>query len=239
MATASLYTVYVFCFAAIELASPATGGASSMGTTLTPGSTWLFVRSSHCIKKAISLLLYIDRIQRSSIRLTKFRGLCVICPPMPISRRGRSCHLLSLGSAGISPSTGPDGTTKLIFGLAVRGSISSNFEKGSPSFSRSHTEFTKLEMCHRSSTVVLSANEGIGVPFTPVDMVLKIVSILYGSSLLPLKFQHLCQSAGWIGTPQSSFRLKGLPSPRPSIPWHSTHFLSTISWAPFSRLSLL
>src|SRR2546425_1002011 len=89
-----------------------------MGTTLTPGSTWLFVRSSHCIKKAISLLLYIDRIQRSSIRLTKFRGLCVICPPMPISRRGRSCHLLSLGSAGISPSTGPDGTTKLIFGLA-------------------------------------------------------------------------------------------------------------------------
>src|SRR3989441_5113191 len=118
---------------------------------------------------------------------------------MPISRRGRSCHFLSLGSAGISPSTGPDGTTKLIFGLAVRGSISSNFEKGSPSFSRSHTEFTKLEMCHRSSTVVLSANEGIGVPFTPVDMVLKIVSILYGSSLLPLKFQHLCQSAGWIG----------------------------------------
>ena len=210
-----------------------------MGTTVTPGSTWLFVRSSHCIKKAISLLLYIDRIQRSSIRLTKFRGLCVICPPIPMSRRGRSCHFLSLGSAGISPSTGPDGTTKLIFGLAVRGSISSNFEKGSPSFSRSHTEFTKLEMCHRSSTVVLSANEGIGVPFTPVDMVLKIVSILYGSSLLPLKFQHLCQSAGWIGNPQSSFRLKGLPSPRPSIPWHSTHFLSTISWAPFSRLSLL
>src|SRR2546426_1884650 len=144
-------------------------------------------------------------------------------------RRGRSFHFLSLGSAGISPSMGAEGTTKLVFGLAVRGSISSNLENGSPSFSRSHTELTKLAMCHRSSTVVLSANDGIGVPFTPVDMVLKIVSILYGSSLLPLKFQHLCQSAGWIGNPQSSFRLKGLPSPRPSIPWHSTHFLSTIS----------
>src|SRR5207245_8997262 len=120
------------------------------------------------------------------------------------------------------------------FGLAVRGSISSNFEKGSPSFSRSHTEFTKLAMCHRSSTVVLSANEGIGVPFTPVDMVLKIVSILYGYSLLPLKFQHLCQSAGWIGNTKSSFRLMGLPSPRHSIPRHATHCRSTSSSNCFS-----
>src|SRR5713101_3746357 len=152
-------------------------------------------------------------------------------------RRGRSCHFLSLGSAGISPSMGADGTTKLVFGLAVRGSISSNLENGSPSFSRSHTEFTKLAMCHRSSTVVLSANEGIGVPFTPVDMVLKIVSILYGSSLLPRKFQHLCMFAGWIGNPQSSLRLKGLPSPRPSAPWHSMHFFSTKRLAPFSMLS--
>src|SRR3989442_15327444 len=90
-------------------------------------------------------------------------------------------------------------------------------------------------MCHRSSTVVLSAKDGMGVPFTPVEKVRKMFFTLYGSSLLPRKFQHLCMFAGWIGNPQSSLRLKGLPSPRPSAPWHSMHFFSTKRLAPFSR----
>ena len=75
-----------------------------------------------------------------------------------------------------------------------------------------------LAMSQRSSTVVLSAKDGIGVPFTPVEKVLKMFFTLYGSCRLPRKFQHLCQSAGWIEKPQSSFRLKAFPSPRPSVP---------------------
>ena len=73
-------------------------------------------------------------------------------------------------------------------------------------------------MCHRSSTLVLSANEGIGVPFSPVENVRKMFRTLYGSCRLPRKFQHLCQSAGWMLKPQSSLRLKAFPSPRPSSP---------------------
>ena len=70
----------------------------------------------------------------------------------------------------MSPSTGPDLITKLIFGLSVRGSMGS----GSPFVSRSQSDWTKFAMCHRSSTVVLSANEGIGVPLTPVEKVRKM-----------------------------------------------------------------
>src|SRR6186997_3500207 len=90
-------------------------------------------------------------------------------------------------SVGISPSTGSDGTTKLIFGLSVNGSIG----RGFPSVSRSHRKLTQFAICQRSSTVVLSANEGIGVPFTPVEKVRKMFLTLYGSCRLPRKFQHL------------------------------------------------
>src|SRR6059036_4090078 len=176
-----------------------------------------------------------DFTQTSSSRLTKFLGLCVIWPPNATIRRSRFCQSSFSGSAGISPSMGPDRMTKLVFGLSVKGSISS----GLPLASRSQSDCTKLAMCHRSSIVVLSANDGIGVPLTPVENVRKMFFTLYGSWRLPLKFQHLCQLAGWIGNPQSSFRLNAFPSPCPSTPWHSIHFLSTTSWAPFSMLSLL
>src|SRR5574339_1043339 len=128
----------------------------------------------------------------SSMRLTKFRGLWVICPPIATYRFGAFCQASFSISVGISPSTGSDGITKLIFGLSVNGSMASAF----PVLSRSHSDWTKLAMSHRSSTVVLSANDGIGVPFTPVEKVRKMFLTLYGSCRLPRKFQHLCQSAG-------------------------------------------
>src|SRR6476469_5854683 len=107
-------------------------------------------------------------------------------------RRSRFCHISFSGSSEISPSTGPELITKLIFGLSVNGSIGS----GSPVVLRSQSEFTKFAICQRSSIVVLSANDGIGVPLTPVENVLKMFFTLYGSLRLPRKFQHLCQLAG-------------------------------------------
>ena len=92
----------------------------------------------------------------------------------------------------MAPTIGLDGTTKLIFGLSANGSIG----RGLPSASRSQSDWTKLERCHRSSTVVLSAKDGIGVPFSPVENVLKMFLTLYASCRLPLKFQHLVWSAG-------------------------------------------
>jgi len=67
---------------------------------------------------------------------------------------------------------------------------------GLPNGSLSQRELTKLAISQRSSTLVLSANEGIGVPLTPVEKVRKILLTLYGSCRLPRKFQHLCQLAG-------------------------------------------
>src|SRR6478672_616914 len=128
----------------------------------------------------------------SSIRLTKFLGLWVICPPIATYRLGAFCQASFSISTGISPSTGSDGTTKLIFGLSVNGSM----ERGFPLASRSQSDWTMLAMSQRSSMVVLSAKDGIGVPFTPVEKVLKMFFTLYASCRLPRKFQHLCQSAG-------------------------------------------
>src|ERR671919_692932 len=106
---------------------------------------------------------------------------------MATIRRPCFCHISLAGSSEISPSIGAEGMTKLTLGLSVNESIG----KGDlPSRSRSHREFTKFAMCHRSSTVVLSAKEGIGVPFKPVENVRKMFRTLYGSCLLPRKFQH-------------------------------------------------
>src|SRR5687768_6487440 len=223
----------------MDPSSPVLGSCSLMSILTCVGaqgnlpSATLFVRSSHSSRYTMYLSLYNERTQISSIRLTKLRGLWVICPPIATYRLSAFCQASCSISTGMSPSTGSDGTTKLIFGLSVNGSMGSGF----PFVSRSHRELTKLAMSHRSSTVVLSAKEGIGVPFTPVEKVRKMFWTLYGSWRLPRKFQHLCQSAGWIANPQSSFKLKALPSPRPSTPWHSMHFFSTINSEPRFLLS--
>ena len=85
------------------------------------------------------------------------------------------------------------------------------------------SEITKFATSQRCSSVKTSANDGIGVPLRPVETSWKMFFGLYGSPRFPLKFQHLCRSAGRIGNPHSSFWV-AFPSPRASGPWHSTHF---------------
>src|SRR3990172_12091546 len=139
-----------------------------------------------------------------------------------------SCHFGSSGFAGISPLTSFDLTTKSLFGFMVKRSI----------FFFGQREITKFATSQRWSSLKVSINEGIGVPLRPVETSRKIFLGLYGSPRFPLKFQHLCRSAGRIGNPHSSFCV-AFPSPRPSFPWHSAHLPFFIKTSlPFSILSL-
>ena len=75
----------------------------------------------------------------------------------------------------------------------------------------------KSVIAHRCSGVKASANEGIGVPLSPVVIVLKISS----RDGPPRKVQGCVRFAARIGWPKSSTRVEAEgPSPRPSVPWH-------------------
>src|SRR5436190_16911457 len=89
----------------------------------------------------------------------------------------------------------------------------------------------KSVIAHRCSGVSASANDGIGVPLSPVLIVLKISS----RDGPPRKVQLCERSAARIGRFSSSVRVGADgPSPRPSAPWHLTQPLSTKSFFPAS-----
>ena len=82
----------------------------------------------------------------------------------------------------------------------------------------------KSVIAHRCSGLRASRNDGMGVPLSPVLIVLKISS----RDEPPRKVQLCARSAGRIGCPQSSIRVGAEgPSPRPSVPWHLTQPFSS------------
>ena len=75
----------------------------------------------------------------------------------------------------------------------------------------------KSVIAHRCSGVRASANDGIGVPLSPVLIVLKMSS----RDDPPRKVQLCARSAARIGWPKSSTSVGAEgPSPRPTVPWH-------------------
>src|SRR3954463_8650377 len=94
----------------------------------------------------------------------------------------------------------------------------------------------KSVIAQRSSGLRASRNDGIGVPFSPMLIVLKMSS----RDEPPRNVQLWARSAGRIGWPQSSFNVGADgPSPRPSVPWHFTQPVSTYSFFPCSMDSLV
>ena len=82
----------------------------------------------------------------------------------------------------------------------------------------------KSVIAHRCSGVKASANDGIGVPLSPVVIVLKISS----RDDPPRKVQLCARFAARIGWPKSSISVGAEgPSPRPSVPWHFTQPVSS------------
>src|ERR1041384_4217306 len=103
-----------------------------------------------------------------------------------------------------------------------------------PSFPES--ERMNSVIAHRWSGGKASANDGMGVPFNPVLIVLKMSSRVGP----PLKVQGCERSAGRIGRPSSSVNVADDgPSARPRLPWHLTQPLSTWSFFPISTDALL
>ena len=94
----------------------------------------------------------------------------------------------------------------------------------------------KSVIAHRCSGWRLSANDGIGVPLSPVLIVLKMSSRVAP----PRKVQLWARSAARIAWPASSFSVGADdPSPRPSVPWHLTQPVSSKSFFPSAMVSLL
>src|SRR5262245_34386778 len=89
----------------------------------------------------------------------------------------------------------------------------------------------KSVIAHRCSGVRLSANDGIGVPLSPVLIVRKISS----RDDPPRNVQFDARSAARIGCPKSSVNVGADgPSPRPTLPWHFRQPVSVYSFFPSS-----